>query len=58
MDTLDAAMKLVGIEWDAHHARLAYESLRDDDMRDLLEKIVANAQEIIAWVDEVDRVKV
>ena len=58
MDTIDAAMKLVSIEWDAKEARLNYESLKDHEMRTLLQKIVANAQEIIAWVDEVDRIKV
>ena len=58
MDTIDAAMKLVSIEWDAHKARLFYEDLKDEEMLPLLHGIIADANAVIAWINDVSKVKV
>ena len=57
MDAIDAAIKLVSIEWDSREARLAYEALQDEVMVELLEKVIANAQEMIAWATPKSLVK-
>lgn len=58
MDTIDAAMKLVSIEYDAHKARLFYEDLKDEEMLPLLHGIVLDANALIAWINDVSKVKI